>query len=212
MNDQSPEYNVADAFARPSRTQDLSSRLRKRSPAPAAEDPPEATRPAAARPDPSHEPPAEAPAPRQTPAAAPARRRSPRTAGPGSDGRLVVALPIPLRDRARAHASGRGETYLDVVLAAVQATHPQLPAALERHRAAAAPAEQTGGEAGGLFEHRPRPRRATEPTTQVTVRGLSAHDRGVLEQLVDDLGATSLTELITVALDEHLPQRPRSLR
>lgn len=136
----------------------------------------------------------------------PRRRRAPRAPGPASDGRLVVALPVTLRDRARAVAASHGETYAEVVLRAIQETHSRLPGLITAHRGTAGPA------IGDLFEHRAKPKRVVEATAQVTIRGLSAHDRGVLDQLVDDVGAANLTELVTIALDENLPARPRAMR
>lgn len=136
----------------------------------------------------------------------PRRRRAPRAAGPESDGRLVVALPIALRDRARAVAASHGETYAEVVLRAIQETHTRLPELVAKHHGG------DGPTIGSLFEHRAKPKRVVEATAQVTIRGLSSHDRSVLDQLVDDVGAANLTELVTVALDEHLPARPRAMR
>ena len=214
------EFDVADAFKKPDRSAGLAGRLATRRPqrptqhAEAREAPPQSqeptespeTAPQGSEPTPTVAEPQEATAaPQKT-----RRRPSPRKAGQGSDGRLVVSLPVALRDRARAHAGSRGETYLDVALAAVQETHsrlPQLLAARHGHDE-----DSTATAAGSLFEHRPRPRKTPEATAQVTIRGLSVHDRAVLEQLVDDVGAANLTELLTVALDEHLPQRPRALR
>lgn len=134
------------------------------------------------------------------------RRRAPRAAAPTSDGRLVVALPVGLRDRAKAVAATRGETYAEVVLRAIQETHPRLGDLVASHRGGDGPA------IGSLFEHRAKPKRVAEATVQVTIRGLSQHDRGVLDRLVDEVGAANLTELVTVALDEHLPARPRAMR
>lgn len=204
-----PEFDVADAFKRPDRSAGLAGRLGTRRPTPRPERPQE---PADAPPQPDRgqdtATPAQAPQEPITAPREPVRRRpSPRKAGEGSDGRLVVALPVALRDRARAQASSRGETYLDVTLAAVQDTHPRLAELI-----AAAHTAPDEAPAGGLFEHRPRRRKVAEATVQVTIRGLSAHDRGVLEDLVDQTGAANLTELLTVALDEYLPQRPRALR
>lgn len=207
------EFNVADAFKKPDRSAALAGRLAARpqrtAPRPvahqeAADSPP--TTPAV------EEESTQATTEAQMTVTAPqkARRRpSPRKTGQDSDGRLVISLPIALRDRARAHAASRRETYLDVALAAVQDTHERLPQLV-----AARHSDDTASNAssGSLFEHRPRPRRTPEATAQVTIRGLSTHDRAVLEQLVDDVGAANITELLTVALDEHLPQRPRALR
>lgn len=134
------------------------------------------------------------------------RRRAPRVAAPTSDGRLVVALPVALRDRAKAVAATRGETYAEVVLRAIQETHPRLGDLVSSRRGDEGPA------IGSLFEHRAKPKRVAEATVQVTIRGLSQHDRGVLDRLVDEVGAANLTELVTVALDEHLPARPRAMR
>ena len=157
---------------------------------------------------PSNEPEAarqvsETPAPQ---AAAPTRRRSPRTASADSDGRLVIALPIPLRDRARAYAASHGYTYADVCLEAIETHHEHLSDLVDALRATS-----SGAETGVLFERRPTAR-ATTPTTQVTIRGISAHDRKVLDSLVDQAGARTLTELLLAVLDEHLPHRPRALR
>lgn len=127
-----------------------------------------------------------------------ARRRAPRTPGADSDGRLVVALPVALRDRARKAAAAQDETYAEIVLRSIEETHEQLPDLVAAHRG-------DGRAVGSLFEHRAKPRRITEGTVQVTVRGLSPRDRGVLDELVDEVGAANLTELITVALDAHLP-------
>lgn len=206
-----PEFEIADAFKRTDRSAGLTGRLsdrppRRRAEAPPA--PPEAEKapqtPAQPVNEPEPTPPAEKP---QQPAPRGRRRNSPRKPAADSDGRLVVALPIALRDRARAHASSRGETYLDVALAAVQDVHERLPQLVAARHAELTPPAPSGG----LFEHQPR-RKVTEATTQVTIRGLTGHDRAVLEELVDTVGAANLTELLTVALDAHLPQRPRSLR
>lgn len=186
-----PEYDVADAFKKPDRAAGLAGRLN--------------ARPARRRPDPTPDPPSSQPAESAISAAAGQRlapRPSPRTAGSGSDRRLVLALPIELRNRARAHASSRGETYLDVVLTAVQEVHDQLPQLLDTHRQEDIP-PSTGS--GGLFEHQPQHRKAPKAAVQITIRGLSHHDRGVLEDLVESTGAANLTEMITVALEEHLP-------
>lgn len=212
-----PEIDLS-AMARPDRSAGLGGRLAPRRPAPPA--------PAPQTPPPAQEPASESPAappastdqdttPSPAPAAASTagrgsgdlRRRSPRAAGPDSDGRLVIAIPPGLRDRARAAAASRGLTYADIALEAVEAVHDQLPELVERHRQ---PDPETRGR--GLFEHRPRQRRASEATVQITIRGLNAHDRGVLDQLVEGSGAHTLTELLTVALDAHLPVRPRSMR
>lgn len=159
-------------------------------------------------PDTSNDPSPHPPIPGGTPARArPRPRRAPRTPGPASDGRLVLALPVPLRDRARTVAAGRGETYADVVLRAVQHTHARLPDLIEDRRH-----HDAGATIGPLFEHRTHRRRTTEATAQVTIRGLSAHDRAVLDRLVDDVGAANLTELVTVALEADLPTRPRAMR
>lgn len=196
-----PEFDVADSFKKkPDRSASLSGKL--------------GARPARRRPEPAGKQPSEpeAPARTETPRTssataeprAPRRRRgsSSRTANSGSDRRLVVALPAALRDRARAYAASRAETYLDVLLAAVEAVHDQLPQLLDTHRLDAIP---TTDEPGGLFDHQPRQHKEPTATVQVTFRGLSAHDRGVLEDLVESTGAANLTEMITVALDEHLP-------
>lgn len=131
-------------------------------------------------------------------AATTARRRAPRTPGADSDGRLVVALPVALRDRARKAAAEQDETYAEIVLRSIEETHEQLSDLVAAHRG-------DGRSVGSLFEHRAKPKRMTEGTVQVTVRGLSPRDRGVLDELVDEVGAANLTELITVALDAHLP-------
>lgn len=205
-----PEFEIADAFKKTERSAGLTGRLGTRVPRSRPEVVPAPVEPVDAPQTP--EEPADAPEPTTEPetpqtASKAQRRNSPRKAGAGSDGRLVVALPIALRDRARAQASSRGETYLDVALSAVQEVHAQLPQLVaDRHSEAAPPAT-----AGGLFEHQPR-RKTSEATAQVTIRGLTQHDRRVLEDLVDTVGAANLTELLTVALDAHLPQRPRSLR
>lgn len=195
-----PEFDVADAFQKPDRAASLSGKL--------------GARPARRRPDPAADQPSEPPAPTQyeastTSTAAEQERAlrgrrvpSPRTAGSGSDRRLVIALPATLRDRARAHAASKGETYLDVVLAAVEEVHDQLPQLLDKHRQDAIPPTI---ESTGLFEHQPRQPKEPTATVQVTIRGLSHHDRKVLEDLVETTGAANLTEMITVSLDEHLP-------
>lgn len=195
-----PEFDVADSFKKqPDRSASLSGRL--------------AERPARRRPQPAGKQPskAEAPARTETPRTsataqprAPRRRRGPssRTANSGSDRRLVIALPVALRDRARAHAASRAETYQDVVLAAIEAVHDQLPQLLDAHRLEAVPATS---ETKGLFDHQPRQRKEPAATVQVTIRGLSHHDRRVLEDLVESTGAANLTEMITVALEEYLP-------
>lgn len=194
-----PEFNVADSFKKPDRAASLSGKLRARPararPEPAGDQPPEP--PAPTRPETTRTPPAAEPR-------APRHRRgpSPRTASSGSDRRLVIALPATLRDRARAHAASRAETYLDVVLAAIQEVHDQLPRLLDEHRLDAIP---TTNEPTGLFDHQPRQHKEPTATVQVTIRGLSHHDRGVLEDLVESTGAANLTEMITVALDDHLP-------
>lgn len=183
-----PEFDVADSFKKPDRAASLSGKLRarpaRRRSEPAAATQPETTLTAAAE------------------SRASRRRPSPRTAGSGSDRRLVIALPAALRDRARAHAASRAETYQDVVLAAVEAVHDQLPQLLDAHRLEAIPATS---EPEGLFDHQPRQHKEPAATVQVTIRGLSHHDRGVLEDLVESTGAANLTEMITVALDAHLP-------
>ena len=112
---------------------------------------------------PSNEPEAarqvsETPAPQ---AAAPTRRRSPRTASADSDGRLVIALPIPLRDRARAYAASHGYTYADVCLEAIETHHEHLSDLVDALRATS-----SGAETGVLFERRPTAR-ATTPTAHV---------------------------------------------
>lgn len=195
-----PEFDVADSFKKkPDRAASLSGRL--------------GARPARRRPEPAGKQPSEPEAPvrTETPRTsataeprAPRRRRgySSRTANSGSDRRLVVALPVALRDRARAYAASRAETYQDVVLAAVEAVHDQLPQLLDAHRVEAVPATS---EAKGLFDHQPRQPKEPAAKVQVTIRGLSHHDRRVLEDLVESTGAANLTEMITVALEAHLP-------
>lgn len=210
---ETPEFDIADAFAKTDRAEGLGARLGKRPPRQPRPERPEAPeQPETAPQEPAQGPPAAEVAPDPGPAsdapARPVKRPAARKSDARTSGRLIIALPIGLRDRARAHSTSRGETYLDVILAAVQDVHPRLSQLIEkRHQG-----ETEAPTSGGLFEHQPRRKRATEATAQVTIRGLTPHDRGVLEDLVTTSGAANLTELITVALDEHLPQRPRSLR
>lgn len=131
-------------------------------------------------------------------------RRAPRRTSTGD--RLLIALPLSLRDRLRAVAQTRQVTYRDLVLDAIEATVDELPSLLTPQ------ASETVHT--GLFERAAtrKTKPATEGTAQVTIRGLTPQNRDVLAQLVTDTGATSLTQLITTALDKHLPERPRALR
>lgn len=127
------------------------------------------------------------------------------TPKPSPHERVLIMVTTHLRDRLKAVATSKNTTYRDLVFDAIESTVDKLPE-LMTHR--------TGQETNtGLFNRSTtRPNTSAEGKVQVTIRGITAQNRAVLNDLVQSTGAPSLTALITAALEAHLPERPRSLR
>lgn len=128
----------------------------------------------------------------------PAADAAPATAGAvrASNVHIPVALIDALNETKRTTRMSNG----DIIITALEQTYEQLKTLIH-------PRPTTGG---ALFSQRvSRPPRTpiTEPVTPLNYR-LSTEDYAVLDKLVDDLGATSRSHLITVALSAYYKHQP----
>lgn len=111
---------------------------------------------------------------------------------------VVVYMPPELRDRLRAHTTRRGAAYSDVVLDALDATADQLA------QLVTAPAVDR--PVGSLFRGRQLRRQQHDtPQVQVGLR-LAPDDLATVDQLKDQAGAISRSQLVTAALDAYLAE------
>jgi hypothetical protein len=166
------------------------------------------TRPevAAAEVTPPAEPPAtDAPAPAAAsrPAGRPSQVRPSTGTGTASVG-ITLRLGEGLRRRLLAYKDAEGLSFPTVVLLAVQSSYARLPQLL-----AARSMQITVDEGPNLFglpaQVTRRSSTATEPKQALPIK-VSAERRDVLTQIVQDVGAPSLNELIVTALEDFLPQ------
>lgn len=134
--------------------------------------------------------------PPEDPATPTPRRRGRPAKTPGGADDIVrrsnINLPVTLLDQLQRVQDEEGLSHGEVFIRALEATHKQLGDLIN-------PA-QVGG---GLFtSRRARPARVTGPLSTVNF-GMRVADYKVLDQLVEDLGASSRGHLISVALAVH---------
>lgn len=115
----------------------------------------------------------------------------------GGTATTIVYLPGEVLELLRQHRLRTGTTYTDLVLDALDATHPRLGELL------AATDRPQARPAGSLFAgtNRSRPA-AAQPKAQITLRPRTS-DAEVIDALARDLG-TNRSKLVTVALRAHL--------
>lgn len=212
-----PRADLSSAFAPPDRASRLGGKL-TRAPRPSVTKEPRgedsaAAEPAAAPPAPPRpdkqeaatESAEETPAPPRDPPAASRSLRRGRSAASqtrqrnaeGGTTTTIVYLPGEVLDLLRQHRLRTGCTYTDMVLDALDATHPRLGELLAvTERAPARPA-------GSLFTGSDRSRSvAAQPKAQITLRPRSG-DAEVIDALARKHG-TNRSKLVTVALTAHL--------
>lgn len=159
-------------------------------PAPTMEQPPSPTQTAPTTP----QPPAEAtptPAPVDAPVDAPARPVEAQNRMRPSNVHVPVTLLEPIDEACRS----RGMSHGELIIAAIEATYAELPGLIR-------PSTTTGGS---LFAtRRSRAVRSKDgPLSPLNYR-LRGADFAVIDQLVDELGASSRGDLITTALTAYL--------
>lgn len=118
---------------------------------------------------------------------------------PSATRALSFTTPVSVRGATRVALRDSETTLAELVLSAVAAHIDDLPALIAAERPASAPAL-------GPFPDAPGPARArtdAEPRVNVSLR-LSAGNLQVLDQLVEESGADSRSQLITAALRRHL--------
>lgn len=115
---------------------------------------------------------------------------------------LTLRLGETLYTRLTQYKEGEGLSYPTAVLVAVQSTYSQLPQLL------AARSIQIDNAGPNLFglpaQVARRSTTATEAKHQLPIK-ISPERRDVLNQIVDNTGASSLNELVCTALDAFLP-------
>lgn len=117
----------------------------------------------------------------------------------------TIYIAAHLFDRIESVRTTKRMSNGEIVLAAVDATHRQLPALIAAERTAAAGGENDAAAGDSLFAPRPsagRPRKAVA-RTMLQVRFREA-DYAVLDRLVAQVGANSRSHLINLALDAYL--------
>lgn len=118
---------------------------------------------------------------------------------PTSQDTLVLRATLTLHARMQEQQRLTGANYRDQVLDAIEATHTDLPDLLAK---VTAPVVQ-----GSLFERLQTTAPDAEAKVQVTVRNFLPTQMAVIDQLVAQAGS-SRTELVTTALNHHLPEYP----
>lgn len=131
----------------------------------------------------------------------PVRRKKP-AAHRESVHRVPVRLDADLRERLDLAARARESSLSEIAFDAIEEAHGA--GALQQlvevdHQASARPARRP---AGPLFQ-RPEGRTTAQPAVMTEFR-FTASDLGVLDDLVDETGASSRSQLIKAALRRHL--------
>lgn len=90
----------------------------------------------------------------------------------------------------------------DIIITAIEQTYEELKILISPRRV-------TGGPLFGRRVSRPPRTPSTEPVTPLNYR-LTTEDYAVLDRLVDELGATSRSHLISVALTTYYKRQPPS--
>jgi hypothetical protein len=111
-----------------------------------------------------------------------------------------VHIPVTLIDEVNDTKRTTRMSNGDIIITAIEQTYEQLK---ERIR----PRPTAGGVLFGRRVSRPPRTPATEPVTPLNFR-MSVEDYEVLDRLVDELGATSRSHLITVALSTYYLRLP----
>lgn len=106
-----------------------------------------------------------------------------------------VHIPLAVLDDVKKTQAERNMASGDVIIVAIEATYERLKVLL-RPRATA------GGNLFGARVSRPARTPLTEPVTPLTYR-LTSEEYEVLDRLVDELGATSRSHLVRVALNTY---------
>jgi hypothetical protein len=161
----------------------------------------EAPKPAVVPAPPAATPPPTQPArPRPAPSTAAPRQKSAPDAAARPGGQIIVYLKDAVADRLRAAAQQSSRTHLQLIVDAIDATHPELPQLLE----AAGYVDRRNSSLFGEAMKGVRRRSTGERKTQIGLRPPAAV-LGVIDQLVIDCAAPHRSALVEVALDKHLP-------
>lgn len=124
-------------------------------------------------------------------------QRLKRQQSEGATATTIIYLPGDVLELLRQQRLRTGSTYTDLVLDALDATHPRLVELLE------ATNQPHTRPAGSLFAGTNRSRSvAAQPKAQITLRPRTS-DADVIDALARDLG-TSRSKLVEVALSAHL--------
>jgi hypothetical protein len=139
----------------------------------------------------AHEAVTEAESPRRRPG----RPRSVQATG---SPKLVLHTPIRIRSRMKALSASAGTLYRDQVLDALEACADRLDELVAQRNAPRI--VQTG-----LFVREQAPQAEPEVSKQITIPGFLQSQLDVIDGLVEATGATGRSQLVNLALDEHLP-------
>lgn len=138
-------------------------------------------------------------------APAPAAAGAPHPAPGQHRAILVLWTPESIRARMRAVRATKETPFIDIVLDAIEATVDQLPDLVVKQA-------QPQTVHGRLFDRVQAAAGQPETKVQVTIRGALPSHLAVIDDLVKTTGAPNRSALITLALDQALPARPRAQR